>query len=171
MFRSIIAATEKFPGGGAFDHLEWTCNGAFEQLFDLGRRNLNKNFPKIQMPGGLPPGGGMFKLWFDWYISRERKHHRPWRVRKGLYLQKKKQDVNRLERRIFCFWRSQYSLLSARVPWCRGPNWFNSLRSRSKLNNGKLVSFYRQIHKFSWRLFATLIVSIFSSQKLSFWRN
>ena len=28
---------------------------------------LNKNFPKIQMPGGLP--GGMFKLRFDWYIS------------------------------------------------------------------------------------------------------
>ena len=31
-------------------------------------RNLNKNFPKIQMPGGLP-GGGMFKLRFDWYIN------------------------------------------------------------------------------------------------------
>ena len=33
-----------------------------------GGGNLNKNFPKIQMPGGLP-GGGMFKLRFDWYIS------------------------------------------------------------------------------------------------------
>ena len=66
----------------------------------------------------------------------------------------KKQDVNRLERGIFCFWRSQYSLLSARVPWWRGLNWFNSLRNRSKLKyNGKLVSFYRQIQKF----FATLI--------------
>ncbi len=32
-----------------------------------GGGNLNKNFPKIQMPGGLP-GGGMFKLRFDWYI-------------------------------------------------------------------------------------------------------
>ena len=32
-----------------------------------GVGNLNKNFPKIQMPGGLP-GGGMFKLRFDWYI-------------------------------------------------------------------------------------------------------
>ena len=66
MFRSIIAATEKFPGGGAFDHLEWTCNGAFEQLFGLERGNLNKNFPKIQMRGGLP--GEIFKLRFDWYI-------------------------------------------------------------------------------------------------------
>ena len=32
-----------------------------------GGGNLNKNFPKIQMPGGLP-GGGMLKLRFDWYI-------------------------------------------------------------------------------------------------------
>ena len=41
---------------------------AFEQLFGLGRGNLNKIFPKIQMPGGLP-GGGMFKLRFDLYIK------------------------------------------------------------------------------------------------------
>ena len=34
-----------------------------------GGGNLNKNFPKIQMPGGLP-GGGMFKLRFDWYIRK-----------------------------------------------------------------------------------------------------
>ena len=61
-------------------------------------------------------------------------------------------DFNRLERRIFCFWRSLYSLLAVRVRWCRGPNWFNSLRNRSKLN-GEFVSFYRQIQKF----FATLI--------------
>ena len=33
-----------------------------------GGGNLNKNFPKIQMPGGL--SGGMFKLPFDWYIRR-----------------------------------------------------------------------------------------------------
>ena len=32
-----------------------------------GGGNLNKNFPKIQMPGGLP--GGMSKLRFDWYIK------------------------------------------------------------------------------------------------------
>ena len=33
-----------------------------------GGGNLNKNFPKIQMPGGLP-GGGMLKLRIDWYIT------------------------------------------------------------------------------------------------------
>ena len=42
--------------------------GAFEQLFCPGRGDLNKNFPKIQMPGGLP--GGMLKLRFDWYINK-----------------------------------------------------------------------------------------------------
>ena len=35
-----------------------------------GGGNLNKNFPKIQMPGGLP--GGILKLRFDWYIRRPR---------------------------------------------------------------------------------------------------
>ena len=30
--------------------------------------NLNKNFQKSQMPGGLP-GGGMLKLRFDRYIT------------------------------------------------------------------------------------------------------
>ena len=87
----------------------------------------------------------------QWKEPGERKHHRPRGVGKCL-LSEKKQDVNTLEGRIFCSWRSQYTLLSARVPWWRGPNWFNSLRNRSKLN-GKLVSFYRQIQKF----FATLI--------------
>ena len=58
---------KSFPGVGAFDHLEWTYDGAFEQLSGLGRGNLNKNFPIIQMPWGLP--GGMFKLRFDWYIT------------------------------------------------------------------------------------------------------
>ena len=33
-----------------------------------GGGHLNKTFPKIQMPGGLP-GRGMLKLHFDWYIS------------------------------------------------------------------------------------------------------
>ena len=33
-----------------------------------GGGKLNKNFPKIQMSGGLP-GGGMLKLRFDWYIT------------------------------------------------------------------------------------------------------
>ena len=35
-----------------------------------GVGNLNKNFPKIQMPGGIARGGGVLKLRFDWYISR-----------------------------------------------------------------------------------------------------
>ena len=34
-----------------------------------GGGNLNKKFPKIQMPGGLP--GGMLKIRFDWYITAE----------------------------------------------------------------------------------------------------
>ena len=33
-----------------------------------GGVNLNKNFPKVQMPGGMP-GWGMLKLRFDWYIT------------------------------------------------------------------------------------------------------
>ena len=32
--------------------------------------NLNNNFQKSQMPGGLP-GGGMLKLRFDRYIIRD----------------------------------------------------------------------------------------------------
>ena len=35
------------------------------------------------------------------------------RSKKVFTPRKKKQDVNRLERRIVCFWKSQYSLLSA----------------------------------------------------------
>ena len=57
-FRSIIEATVKHSGVRAFDHLEWTYDGAFEQLFCLGSGEFSKNFPKIQMPGGLPGGGG-----------------------------------------------------------------------------------------------------------------
>ena len=34
-----------------------------------GGGNLNKNFPKIQMPRGCLGGGGMLKLRFDWYIK------------------------------------------------------------------------------------------------------
>ena len=46
-FRSIIEGNEKFPGGGgAFDHLEWTCNWAFEQLFGLGKGEFEQKFSK-----------------------------------------------------------------------------------------------------------------------------
>ena len=52
---------------GAFDHLEWTYDGAFEQLFGLGRGEFEQKFcKKYKCPGGCP--GGMLKLRFDWYI-------------------------------------------------------------------------------------------------------
>ena len=34
--------------------------------------NLNNNFQKSQMPGGLPGGGGMLKLRFDRYVNEEK---------------------------------------------------------------------------------------------------
>ena len=34
--------------------------------------NLNNNFQKSQMPGGVARGGGMLKLRFDRYINRQR---------------------------------------------------------------------------------------------------
>ena len=37
--------------------------GHFNSFSASGGGNLNKHFPKIQMPGG------MFKLRFDWYIT------------------------------------------------------------------------------------------------------
>ena len=42
--------------------------GHLNSFLAQGGGNLNKNFPKIQMPGGLP-GEGMLKLRFDWYIN------------------------------------------------------------------------------------------------------
>ena len=42
--------------------------GHLNSFLAQGGGNLNKNFPKIQMPGGLLGGGGMLKLRFDWYI-------------------------------------------------------------------------------------------------------
>ena len=53
---------------GAFDHLEWTYNGAFEQLFGFGRGEFEQKFcKKYKCPGFAR--GGMFKLRFDWYIN------------------------------------------------------------------------------------------------------
>ena len=47
--------------------LEVMCGwGNLNSFSARGGGDLNKNFPKIQMPGGLP--GGMLKLRFDWYI-------------------------------------------------------------------------------------------------------
>ena len=57
-----------FPGVGAFDHLTWTYDEAFEQLFGPGRGASEQKIPKkFKCPGGCP--GGMLKLHFDWYIT------------------------------------------------------------------------------------------------------
>ena len=55
-FRSIIEATETFPWGGGFDHLEWTYDGAFEQLFSLGSEEFEQKFSKNSNARGLPGG-------------------------------------------------------------------------------------------------------------------
>ena len=52
-----------FLGVGAFDHLKWTYDGACEQLFGPRRRKgFEQNFPKSQMPGGVPRGCWIFDL-------------------------------------------------------------------------------------------------------------
>ena len=58
----LIEATETLKQQSG----NFSGGGAFERLLGPVRGNLDKNFPKIQMPGGLP--GGMLKLRFDWYI-------------------------------------------------------------------------------------------------------
>ena len=59
-----------------------TCNGPImghlNSFSAPGGGDLNKNFPKIQMQGGLP--GGMFKLRFDWYISSVNKMFTIWQI-------------------------------------------------------------------------------------------
>ena len=55
---------------GAFDHLEWTYDGAFEQLFGLGRGEFEQKFTKNSNAWGVARGGGgLMNLRFDWYIS------------------------------------------------------------------------------------------------------
>ena len=54
---------------GAFDHLEWTYVGAFEQLFGLGKGEFEQKFSKHSNARGVAQGGEMFKLRFDWYIK------------------------------------------------------------------------------------------------------
>ena len=49
---------------GAFDHLEWTYDGVFEQLFGLGRGEIEKNFSKNSNARGFARGG-MSKLRFE----------------------------------------------------------------------------------------------------------
>ena len=43
---------------GAFDHLEWTYDGAFEQLFGLGRGEFEQKFCKKYECPGVARGGG-----------------------------------------------------------------------------------------------------------------
>ena len=55
-----------FPGVGAFDHLKWTYDEAFKQLFDTGWGGggaFEQKILKIQMPGGLHVG--MLKLHYS----------------------------------------------------------------------------------------------------------
>ena len=51
----------------AFDHLEWTYDGAFEQLFGLGKKRFEQKFSKNSNARGVARVG-MLKLRFDWYI-------------------------------------------------------------------------------------------------------
>ena len=52
---------------GAFDHLEWTYDGAFEKLFGLGRGEFGQKISKNS--NAREVAGGMLKLRFDWYIT------------------------------------------------------------------------------------------------------
>ena len=68
-FRSIKKLPKSFSGLGAFDHLEWTHDGAFEQLFGLGRGEFEQKFSTNSNARGVAREG-MLKLRFDWYIIR-----------------------------------------------------------------------------------------------------
>ena len=56
MFTYIRSFLKSFPGVGAFDHLEWTYDGAFEQLFGLGRGEFEQKFSKNSNARGVPGG-------------------------------------------------------------------------------------------------------------------
>ena len=46
---------------GTFDHLEWTYDGAFEQLFSLGRGEFEQKFSKNSNVWGVARGGGCLR--------------------------------------------------------------------------------------------------------------
>ena len=54
---------------GAFDHLKWSYDGAFEELFGPGREEFEQKFNKNSNARGVAQEG-MLKLRFDWYISQ-----------------------------------------------------------------------------------------------------
>ena len=62
-----FCACEMSPGWGHL--LTWMdpTVGHLNGILPRVGGNLNNNFQKSQMPGGLP--GGMLKLRFDWYIN------------------------------------------------------------------------------------------------------
>ena len=48
---------KSFPGVGTFDHLQWIYDGAFEQLFGLGRGECEQKFSKNSNTRGVAQGG------------------------------------------------------------------------------------------------------------------
>ena len=48
---------KSFPGAGAFDHLEWNYDGAFERLFGLVRGEFEQKFSKNSNARGVARGG------------------------------------------------------------------------------------------------------------------
>ena len=56
---NIKKLPKSFMGVGAFDHLEWTYDGAFEQLFALGRGEFEQKFCKKYKCPGVARGGGL----------------------------------------------------------------------------------------------------------------
>ena len=50
---------KSFPGVGAFDHLEWTYDGAFEQLFGLAGGEFEQKFSKISNAQGFAEEEGV----------------------------------------------------------------------------------------------------------------
>ena len=58
-----------FPGWGHSMTLMDPSVGNLNGILAWVGGNLNNNFPKSQMPGGLAGGGGILKLRFDRYIT------------------------------------------------------------------------------------------------------
>ena len=52
-FRKLL---KSFPGVGAFDHLEWTYNRAFEQLIGVARGEFEQKFSKNSNARGVALG-------------------------------------------------------------------------------------------------------------------
>ena len=50
---------KSFPGVGAFDHMKWTYDGAFEQLFSLGSAEFEQKFSRNSNAPGVPERGGV----------------------------------------------------------------------------------------------------------------